>query len=94
MQVGGAHQPLHSLALSGSAIFDGDGNRKSARSLRRFFAGCRSARSNIQLSTQIEHEPSPVDACGLLHLSRIAIGQCAGSSRLRSAASSAAIKSP
>jgi len=68
--------------------------RKSARSLRWFSAGCRSARSNIQLSTQIEHEPSPFDACSLLLVSRVAVGQCAGSPRLRSTASSAAIKSP
>jgi hypothetical protein len=58
--------------------------RKSARSLRWFSASGRSARSNIQLSTQIEHEPSPFDACNLLLVSRIAIGQGAGSSRLRS----------
>jgi len=68
--------------------------RKSAHSLRWFSAGCRSARSNIQLSTQIEHEPSPFDACSLLLGSRIAIGQCAGSPRQSSVASSAAIKSP
>jgi len=39
---------------------------KSACSLRWLSAGCPSARSNIQLSTQIEHEPSPFDACNLL----------------------------
>jgi hypothetical protein len=48
--------------------------RKSARSLRWFSAGGRSARSNIQLSTQIEHQPSPFDACSLLLVSRVAVG--------------------
>jgi hypothetical protein len=66
---------------------------KSACSLRRLSAGCRSARSNIQLSTQIEHEPPPFDPCNLLLVSRIAIGQGAGSSPSLTA-SSAAIKSP
>jgi hypothetical protein len=46
------------------------------------------------MSIQIEQESSPFDAGSLLLMNRIAVGQCAESSRLRSAASSAAIKSP
>jgi hypothetical protein len=67
---------------------------RAHKSARWFSAGYRSARSNIQLSTQIEHEPSPFDACCLLLVSRIASGQCARSSPLGSAAAAAAIKSP
>jgi len=59
--------------------------RKSTRCLRWFSARCHSARSISQVSTQIEQESSSVDARSLLLVSHIAIGQCAGSSRLRSA---------
>ena len=46
--------------------------RKSARSLRWFSAGCPSARSIIQVPTQIEQESSPVHAGSLLLTSRFA----------------------
>ena len=68
--------------------------RKSARSLRWFSAGYRSARSNIQLSTQIEHEPSPFDACNLSLVSRIAHRPVCWILSPSLCASSAAIKSP
>jgi hypothetical protein len=67
---------------------------KSACSLHRLSAGCRNARSIIQVSTQIEQESSPVYTGSLLRMNRSALGQRAGSSCLRSGASSAAIKSP
>ncbi len=67
---------------------------KSARRLRWLSAGGRNARSNIQSPAQIDREPSPLNAASLLLMRRIAIGQCVGSSRLRSGTSSAAIKSP
>jgi len=70
------------------------GSRKVVRLLRWFSTGSDGDRSNSKPSTQIEQEPSPICAGSPLIISRIAVGQCAGSSRLRSGASSAAIKSP
>jgi hypothetical protein len=51
-------------------------------------------RQNVKSFAQIAKESASLDASDLLLLSRIAAGQRTKSSRLRSSASSAAIKSP
>ena len=69
-------------------------SRKFVGFLSWFSTGSDGDRSNIRPSTHIAQESSLLDAGRLSLTSPIAVRQCAGSARLRSGASSVAIKSP
>ena len=60
-------------------------SRKPTRTLGRFAAGGRGARSNSQLAAQIDQRPSSSDASSHLLTSPIVIGHCAAVSRLHHA---------
>jgi hypothetical protein len=59
-----------------------------------FWTGIGANQSNSQLSAQIAQEPYSLGADNILFMSRIAVGQHTGSSRLHSRAASTPIKSP
>ena len=69
-------------------------SRKTARRARCLSAGHGRARSNIQLSSQIVRDFTAFDPIHRSCMSRFTVGQFAGSPRLQSHTSSAALKSP
>ena len=67
---------------------------KSARRVRRLSTSHGRARSDIQQSSQIVRQFTAIDATRRSSSSPFAVGQLAGSARLHSHTSSAALKSP
>ncbi len=69
-------------------------SRKTAHRARCLSTGHGRARSDIQLSSQIVREFTAFDPIHRSRMSRFTVGQIAGSPRLQSHTSSAALKSP
>ena len=69
-------------------------SRKTAHRARCLSTGHGRARSDIQLSSQIIREFTAFDPIRRSYMSRFTVGQIAGSPRLQSHTSPAALKSP